>query len=439
MNIVVLFLAQFAPDFFMLSIDLFAVYLSGKYGLWLCQLILCVLGGKLISSVIGEIQELHNRGFFDKKGSDNVMRSSEMTHSEFEQWLEDTCSNAPNHIVEYTVCGGTRVSDWLHYRFEFKRGKWQYRAVVALPHTMLKHGGKLWLSKKLRNADVLKENFFAEFKKDLDFDRFATSDDGYFKSMEYQYCENRVLSDKQKKEISDDVKHFHQEVNEDLEYVSSEFNKLCDRLFGEDGEAQKCETDTCSAKTEKKCEVPVVKDVVQPIVKAAVKAKAVASYQNKMDRLVKQYKDYDTELRNLGTETGNYKKCMEAIQSEFNRQCEYVARIAEIERKQTDITDNPKAAEISKKVRDSYKAKRKEAESNIASLIDRTEQVIVLMQQDLENHIYDAKAQVETGKIDDMLSKLENSVQLDKEINGEAAKICLELKGIEPKTENNEG
>lgn len=174
-------------------------------------------------------------------------------------------------------------------------------------------------------------------------------------------------------------------------------------------------------------------------VKAAVKTKAVASYQNKMNQLVKQYKDYDTELRNLGTETTNYRKCMDAIQNELNRQCEYVARIAEIERKQTDITDNPKAAEISKKVRDSYKAKRKEAESNIASLIDRAEQVVVLMQQDLENHIYDAKAQVETGKIDDMLTKLENSVQLDQEINGKAAKICLELKGIEPKTENSEG
>lgn len=178
-----------------------------------------------------------------------------------------------------------------------------------------------------------------------------------------------------------------------------------------------------------------VTNAVNPIVKASAKVNAVAPYQNKMDRLEKQYKDYDTELRNLGTETTNYRKCMDAIQNELDRQCEYVARIAEIERKQTDITDNPKAAEISKKVRDSYKAKRKEAESNIASLIDRAEQVVVLMQQDLENHIYDAKAQVETGKIDDMLSKLENSVQLDQEINGKAAKMCLELKGIDKKLE----
>lgn len=178
-----------------------------------------------------------------------------------------------------------------------------------------------------------------------------------------------------------------------------------------------------------------VTNAVNPIVKASAKVNAVAPYQNKMDRLEKQYKDYDTELRNLGTETTNYRKCMNAIQNELDRQCEYVARIAEIERKQTDITDNPKAAEISKKVRDSYKAKRKEAESNIASLIDRAEQVVVLMQQDLENHIYNAKAQVETGKIDDMLSKLENSVQLDQEINGKAAKMCLELKGIDKKLE----
>lgn len=87
-----------------------------------------------------------------------------------------------------------------------------------------------------------------------------------------------------------------------------------------------------------------------------------------------------------------------------------------------------------------FEAKAKScAPDVIVTLIDRAEQVVVLMQQDLENHIYDAKAQVETGKIDDMLTKLENSVQLDQEINGKAAKICLELKGIEPKTENSEG
>lgn len=233
-------------------------------------------------------------------------------------------------------------------------------------------------------------------------------------------------------EFRDDAIHFRHEVVEDYAYISSEFGKLCDRLFGKNEETKKSNTDTLPAEITKKCEATVVQDAVQPFVKAAVKAKAVASYQSKMDRLLKQYKDYDTELRNLGTETANYKKCMEAIQSELNRQCGYVARIAEIERKQSDISDNPKAAEISKKVRDSYKTKRKEAESNIASLIDRAEQVVVLMQQDLENHIYDAKAQVETGKIDDMLTKLENSVQLDQEINGKAAKICLELKGIEP-------
>lgn len=364
--------------------------------------------------------------------SDPSMRSSGMTHGEFEQWLRDTCSYAPNHTVKYTGCDGPRDGDWLDYRFVFERGGWEYgeRAVTSF-HWPLKHGKGTWLSNQMRSKEVLKENFFAEFKKCLAYEVSSVSPD-YFANMARDYCANRVLSDAAKKEFRDDAIHFRHEVVEDYAYISSEFGKLCDRLFGKNEETKKSNTDTLPAEITKKCEATVVQDAVQPFVKAAVKAKAVASYQSKMDRLLKQYKDYDTELRNLGTETANYKKCMEAIQSELNRQCGYVARIAEIERKQSDISDNPKAAEISKKVRDSYKTKRKEAESNIASLIDRAEQVVVLMQQDLENHIYDAKAQVETGKIDDMLTKLENSVQLDQEINGKAAKICLELKGIEP-------
>lgn len=364
--------------------------------------------------------------------SDPSMRSSGMTHGEFEQWLRDTCSYAPNHTVKYTGCDGPRDGDWLDYRFVFERGGWEYgeRAVTSF-HWPLKHGKGIWLSKQMRSKEVLKENFFAEFKKCLAYEVSSVSPD-YFANMARDYCANRVLSDAAKKEFRDDAIHFRHEVVEDYAYISSEFEKLCDRLFGEKSKTEKNNTVAAPAETAKKCEVPAVKDAVQPLVKAAVKAKAVAPYQAKMDRLLKQYKDYDTELRNLGTETTNYKKCWDAIQGELNRQCEYVARIAEIERKQSDISDNPKAAEISKKVRDSYKTKRKEAENNIASLIDRAEQVIVLMQQDLENHVYDAKAQVETGKIDDMLSKLENSVQLDQEINGKAAKICLELKGIEP-------
>lgn len=383
------------------------------------------------SGIINFIEEVCT----GENDSDPSMRSSGMTHGEFEQWLRDTCSNAPNHTVKYTGCDGPRDGDWLDYRFVFERGGWEYgkKGGVAVTsfHWPLKHGKGTWLSKQMRSKEVLKENFFAEFKKCLAYE-VSSVNPNYFANMARDYCATRVLSDAAKKEYRDDAIHFRHEVVEDYAYISSEFEKLCDRLFGEKSKTEKNNTVAAPAETAKKCEVPAVKDAVQPLVKAAVKAKAVAPYQAKMDRLLKQYKDYDTELRNLGTETTNYKKCLDAIQSELNRQCEYVARIAEIERKQSDISDNPKAAEISKKVRDSYKTKRKEAENNIASLIDRAEQVIVLMQQDLENHVYDAKAQVETGKIDDMLSKLENSVQLDQEINGKAAKICLELKGIEP-------
>lgn len=367
------------------------------------------------------------------RDGDPSLRSSGMTHGEFEQWLRDTCENAPNHTAKYNGCDGTKYR--IQYNFLFERGGWKYGqddgARIYLFEPPLENPEDSLLAKQKRSKEELRENFFAEFKKRLT-DNVSSVNSSFFKCMGQQYCEDRILSDKHKKEFCDDAMYFGREVVEDYEYISSEFDKLCDRLFGANAEGKKSNADTRPAEIAKKCEAPAVKNAVQPLVKAAVKAKAVAPYQAKMDRLLKQYKDYDTELRNLGTETTNYKKCLDAIQSELNRQCEYVARIAEIERKQSDISDNPKAAEISKKVRDSYKTKRKEAENNIASLIDRAEQVIVLMQQDLENHVYDAKAQVETGKIDDMLSKLENSVQLDQEINGKAAKICLELKGIEP-------
>lgn len=84
--------------------------------------------------------------------SDPSMRSSGMTHSEFEQWLRDTCSNAPNHTVKYTGCDGPRDGDWLDYRFVFERGGWEYgeRAVASF-HWPLKHGKGTWLSKQMRS------------------------------------------------------------------------------------------------------------------------------------------------------------------------------------------------------------------------------------------------------------------------------------------------
>lgn len=132
-------------------------------------------------------------------------------------------------------------------------------------------------------------------------------------------------------------------------------------------------------------------NAVKPIVKAVVKAKAVAPYQTKMCGLAKQFEDYDAELRNLGKETGNYKKAMAIIKKEFNRQCDYVARIAEIEGKQGDMSGNEKTVEISKKVRKSYKAHRDEATKSIESLIGNAEQVVVLMVKEFQQNNHDAR------------------------------------------------
>lgn len=387
----------------------------------------------LIRFCYENIRSILDTKFQERLDKKNHVRYSTMTHSDFVQWLTNTCANTPNHISKYISCEPCFDGDFFYKimtKVQTKQGTYDNEWRIYLSRPFGRDEETLYAEKK-RDKQLLKESFFVSFKEELDSHIESAN-------CHKDRAEPKPDEDKWSFQLWRPVQYW-KEMAEDLKYISDEIDKLRKKEFGDSTDSENSESEATPAETAKVCEASVVKDAVKPLVKAAVKAKAVASYQSKMDRLLKQYKDYDTELRNLGTETTNYRKCMDAIQSELNRQCEYVTRIAEIERKQSDISDNPKAAEISKKVRDSYKAKRKEAESNIASLIDRAEQVIVLMQQDLENHIYDAKAQVETGKIDDMLSKLENSVQLDQEINGKAAKICLELKGIESKTENNEG
>lgn len=363
----------------------------------------------------------------------NHIRYSTMTHSDFVQWLANTCANTPNHISKYV---GYKVALdevlWYNIKIEAQTEQgtyddtWDFR--VRRPFG--RDEDNLYAEKK-RDEQLLKESFFVAFKEDLD-SHIETAN----------RCKDRA---EPKPKPDDDDKwssllwrpvQCWKETAEDLEYISDEIDKLRKKEFGDATDSENSKPEAASVENAKMCEVQAVMDAVQPIVKAAAKAKVVALYQNKMDRLVKQYKKYETELHNLGMETTNYQKCLDTIQHEFNRQCDYVARIAEIEKKQSAPSDNERTAEISKKIRSSYKNHKDEAVKSIESLIDSAEQVVVLMQQDLQNQIFDAHAQVETGKISDMLTKLKGSVQLDKEINGEAAKICLELKGIDQKAED---
>lgn len=370
MNVVVLSLVRFMPDILVLSLGLFATYISGKYGLWPFVLIGCVLSAKLVGNVMREIQELRDCGFFDETGneeSENDCEDSEPESSVSKEWcdkqgfadmeLSDENNDCEQSLDEKVVVTAVCII-WVWIAVAMSLGVLMQYGVTDVPTHYFVLAGILGTAIMV----------FSAFR--------------------------------QASEENSDV----EETNQNTE--------------SENGTLQS------------------VTNAVQPIVKAAAKAKVVAPYQNKMDRLTKQYKEYETELHNLGMETTSYKKCLDAIKSEFNRQCEYVARIAEIERKQSTPSDNEKTAEISKKIRSSYKAHKDEAVKSIESLIDSAEQVVVLMQQDLQNQIFDAHAQVETGKISDMLAKLKSSVQLDKEINGEAAKICLELKGIDKKAEN---
>lgn len=357
----------------------------------------------------------------DKK---NHVRYSTMTHSDFVQWLTNTCANTPNHISKYDCCETDCAGDFFYKiitKVQTKQGTYCDAWRIYLYQPFGRNEETLYAEKK-RDKQLLKESFFVSFKERLD------------SRIESSYCNKDYAESKPKPD--EKWRNYWKEVAEDLEYITEAIDELRKKEFGDSTNYKNGESEAAPAETAKMCEVQAVMDAVQPIVKAAAKAKVVAAYQNKMDRLTKQYKEYETELHNLGMETTNYQKCLDTIQSEFNRQCDYVARIAEIERKQSTLSDNEKTAEISKKIRSSYKTNKDEAVKSIESLIDSAEQVVVLMQQDLQNQIFDAHAQVETGKISDMLAKLKGSVQLDKEINGEAAKICLELKGIDKKSEN---
>lgn len=362
----------------------------------------------------------------------NHVRYSTMTHSDFVQWLANTCANTQNHISKYV---GYKVALdevlWYNIKTEVQTEQGTYDDTwdFCVRRPFGRNEDTLYAEKK-RDEQLLKESFFVAFKEELDSRIEAAN-----------RCKDRA----EPKPKPDDDKwssllwrpvQCWKETAEDFEYISDEIDKLRKKEFGDSTDSENSESEATPAETVKMCEVQVVMDAVQPIVKAAAKAKVIAPYQNKMDRLTKQYKEYETELHNLGMETTNYQKCLDTIRNEFNRQCDYVVRIAEIERKQSTPSDNERTAEISKKIRSSYKAHKDEAVKSIESLIDSAEQVVVLMQQDLQNQIFDAHAQVETGKISDMLAKLKGSVQLDKEINGEAAKICLELKGIDKKSED---
>lgn len=160
---------------------------------------------------------------------------SEMTLREFDKWLKDTCVRVPNGTVK---CGGALVPtcDFLRYKFDFERDEWKYGTDVSwLDGTPLHHKGATWISKFFRNREILTETFFLDFMSKLAYEQKLLKEDISFESegQSKVYCasKHRSLSDTEKKEICDDAMHFQHEVIEDLEYISSELNKLYTRLF----------------------------------------------------------------------------------------------------------------------------------------------------------------------------------------------------------------
>lgn len=164
-----------------------------------------------------------------------MKRSSEMTLNEFDKWLNDTCVRVPNGTVK---CWGAEVPtyDFLRYEFVFERDEWEYGTDIYWRDEIpLHHKGATWFYKPLRNREILKEQFFLDFKLKLAFEQKFLKEDISFESegQSKVYCasKHRSLSDAEKKEICDDALYFQQEVIEDLEYISSELSKLYERLF----------------------------------------------------------------------------------------------------------------------------------------------------------------------------------------------------------------
>lgn len=166
----------------------------------------------------------------------NEMKAEEkgMLFAEFKEWWKETCNAAPNHVVKSADChfgyadDAPVVSSAVYFQTENP----------AMPHGI---SCRTSLAKYAEAEDeaVLTKSDFDAFKMEFDEQRLSMAMPHFVDVFSSIYCgamqnEKEELSEADKEKIRNDVLDFQTEMVADLQYISDEFDKLYERLFGEE-------------------------------------------------------------------------------------------------------------------------------------------------------------------------------------------------------------
>ena len=161
-----------------------------------------------------------------------------MSFSEFKQWWEETCKNAPNHIVKSADChfgyadNSPVISSSVYFQTEN----------LAMPEGIT---CREYLNTYAETEEdvVLTKSVFDDFKKQFDEQRLPMATTRFVDVFSSIYCdamqnEKEELSEADKEKIRKNVIDLQKKMVADLQYISDEYDKLYERLFGNENESQ---------------------------------------------------------------------------------------------------------------------------------------------------------------------------------------------------------
>lgn len=164
----------------------------------------------------------------------NEMKAEEkgMPFAEFKQWWEETCKNAPNHIVKSADChfgyadNSPVISSSVYFQTEN----------LAMPEGITCRES-LNVYAETEVEVVLTQSVFDAFKKEFDEQRLPMTTPNFVDAFSSIYCSamqngKEELSEADKEKIHNDVLDFQTKMVADLQYISDEFDKLYERFFG---------------------------------------------------------------------------------------------------------------------------------------------------------------------------------------------------------------
>lgn len=164
----------------------------------------------------------------------NEMKAEEkgMPFAEFKEWWKETCKNAPNHIVKSANC---------HFGYADKMPVVSSSVYFQNENLAMQHGISCRTSlntyAETEDEVVLTKPVFDAFKKEFNEQRLPMTTPNFVDAFSSIYCsamQNRKEepSEADKEKIHNDVLDFQTKMVADLQYISDEFDKLYERLFG---------------------------------------------------------------------------------------------------------------------------------------------------------------------------------------------------------------